>query len=141
MDVPLFSTASLSGILAHQAIFKRFEVDTHPVVIGVVFLGAPFAIAHGLKNYVPRYADSAQLIAFLIVGCFLLSLLTSILVYRALFHPLRDFPGPFSARLSKLWALTQAVKSYLKWYQVDAELHQKYGDYVRTGRLSYTLDD
>jgi hypothetical protein len=131
--VTLFLTAAFSGVLAHQTLFKRFEVDTHPVIIAVSFLGAPSIVGYVLKNYTVRHAPASQSTAYLLVGAFILSLWMSMFLYRAFFHPLAKFPGPFPAKISKLWALSQAAKTNLKWYQVDNELHQKYGDYVRTG--------
>lgn len=138
----LFVTVALSGILAHHVFFKRFEIDTHPLLIFVLFLGGPSISSFVLRTYTTTYAESASLIGFLLVLCFLLSLWASILGYRAFFHPLRKFPGPFYAKLTKFWALSQAAKTHLKWYQVDHKLHLKYGDYVRTGifNLLYNED-
>lgn len=133
----LFGTAAFSGIISHQILFKRFEVDTHPLLIFVSFLGAPSIASYVLRNYTTRYEENASLIGFLLVVCYLVSLWISIIVYRAFFHPLGKFPGPFYGKLTKLWALSQAAKTHLKWYQVDTELHKKYGDYVRTGAFIY----
>jgi hypothetical protein len=59
--------------------------------------------------------------------------------YRAFFHPLNDFPGPFGAKLSKLWAMGKVVQSNIKWYKVLEKLHVEYGDFVRVGmRISRT---
>ena len=129
----LLATASVTGVVVHQVLFKRVELDPHPLLIAISFLGAPPILAYILKTYTIQYANSSQSTAYILVGCFTCSLWISILTYRAFFHPLSNFPGPFPARLSKLWALTQAAKTHLKWYQVDAELHKQYGDYVRTG--------
>jgi hypothetical protein len=129
----LFSAAALSGVVAHLGFFKRVEVDRHPLLIVFAFLGAPFALKKLLSTYFQEYAEITVGTSCLVVGYFLLSLWTSILVYRAFFHPLNKFPGPVPAKLSKLWALTQLIKTGMKWYQVDAALHKKYGDYVRTG--------
>lgn len=129
----LLATAALSGIIAHQLLFKRFEVDTHPVLIFCVFAASPFAVSY--------LARSSTTTAFLSTGTFLSSLWLSMLFYRAFFHPLRQFPGPFTAKLSKLWGLYQAAKTGLKWYKVDAELHEKYGDYVRTGPREISVRD
>jgi hypothetical protein len=129
----LFAIAAFFGFVAHRCFFKQVEVDTHPLLVATTFLGAPFAVKHVLSSYFQQYSETTLGTSFLIVGCFLLSLWTSVLLYRTFFHPLNNFPGPFPAKLSKVWALTQVAKTGLKWYQVDATLHQKYGDYVRTG--------
>lgn len=134
-SLTLFATAAFFGVVAHQILFKRVEVDTHPLIIFVSFLGAPTLVSCLLRSYSTRYVENATSMGVFLVGCFLLSLWISILVYRILFHPLKKFPGPFNAKISKIWALKQAAKTNLKWYQVDSDLHQKYGDYVRTGKI------
>lgn len=137
----LFGIASVLGVVAHQSFFKRVEVDTHPLLIGVGFAATPFAIDHLLSNYFQNHPQITIRISFLVVGCFILSIWMSMLLYRAFFHPLNKFPGPTPAKLSKIWALVQAAKTGLKWYQVDNALHHKYGDYVRTGGFptSYSI--
>ncbi|KAH9908408.1 cytochrome P450 [Xylariomycetidae sp. FL2044] len=58
----------------------------------------------------------------------------SILVYRAFFHRLRRFPGPFLAELSRFCAMSTAAKNLQA--NVEAQrLHAEYGDFVRVGRL------
>ncbi|KAL4926701.1 uncharacterized protein BDV17DRAFT_149951 [Aspergillus undulatus] len=72
-------------------------------------------------------------VAFLAWSSLVVSLWTSILVYRAFFHPLKDFPGPFGARLSKFWSLTKVLQTNIRWYRTLNALHEQYGDFVRTG--------
>ena len=137
----LCAIAAILGLVAHQCFFRRVEVDTHPLLIALAFIGAPFAVKHILSNYFQQYAQMTCGTSFLIVGCFLFSLWTSMLLYRAFFHPLNKFRGPMPAKLSKIWAFVQTAKTGLKWYRVDAVLHQEYGDYVRTGMsLETTLN-
>jgi hypothetical protein len=56
----------------------------------------------------------------------------SILTYRAFFHRLSRFPGPFRARLSNLYATKLANKDEHMYLEVQ-ELHRRYGDIVRIG--------
>lgn len=65
---------------------------------------------------------------------FALTLTTSILIYRAFFHRLRKFPGPFAARLTKLWSVYNSSKN-LQYHFVLDDVHKKYGDVVRTGMV------
>ena len=129
----LCAIAAILGLVAHQCFFKLVEVDTHPLLIALTFIAAPFAVKHILSNCFQKYAQITSETSFFAVGCFLFSLWTSMLLYRAFFHPLNKFPGPTPAKLSKIWAFVQTAKTRLKWYRVDAVLHQEYGDYVRTG--------
>jgi hypothetical protein len=129
----LFATTVLLGVSAHLFLFKRVEVDSQPLIIAGLFLGAPFFVSYILSHYSAQYAKHSLKTAFSLLGCFTSSLGSSILLYRAFFHRLGKFPGPFLAKLSKFWALRQTIRTGMKWYQVDVELHKQYGDYVRTG--------
>lgn len=56
---------------------------------------------------------------------------SSILVYRVWFHRLHRFPGPFGAKLSKLFHLWSIRR--LAQYQWLHALHKTYGPVVRVG--------
>lgn len=64
--------------------------------------------------------------------CFYIPLFTSVLIYRAFFHRLHPFPGPFSLKLSKFVAAYQNVEKDRDFERVW-NLHKQYGDIVRTG--------
>ena len=64
--------------------------------------------------------------------CYLISLFTSISIYRLYFHPLAKFPGPFWARLWMWWKISKYAEEE-KAYFVVHKLHQEYGDVVRIG--------
>jgi len=55
----------------------------------------------------------------------------SIGIYRRLFHRLRNFPGPFSASVTRIWALKTINQG--NYFQVIKDLHRKHGDFVRVG--------
>ncbi len=131
----LLATGVASGVALHQ-VFKRVEIDGHPALVLGIFAGALFCLAIILPNLSVQYESfwSALSVAWLTVSCAVISLLANILIYRAFFHPLNNFPGPFGAKLSKFWALRQVVKSKFRWYQVSQKLHEQYGDYVRIGK-------
>ena len=65
------------------------------------------------------------------------ALFCSILVYRIFFHRLRGFPGPRMAKVSKLWNVFKAARS--NNYQLLEDLYHRYGEFVRTGKLKFTL--
>lgn len=127
-----FLFAAAAGVGIHQ-VLKRVNIDLYPLTaVGVV------VAAHwGLLSVVYRHGDytlwEANRQAFMLVCTTLASLAVNVLVYRAFFHRLRHFPGPFGAKLSKFWAMWQVVESKARYYQVTQRLHEKYGDYVRTG--------
>ena len=61
----------------------------------------------------------------------------SLLTY--LFDPLRDIPGPFFARFTRLWYLLELYKG--AYELTDIELHKKYGPIVRIAPHEYSIDD
>jgi cytochrome P450 family 628 len=70
----------------------------------------------------------------------LAGLYSSMPLYRAFFHQLSVYPGPFLARLSNFYITAKSVKK-LHLFEVVQKLHAQYGDYVRIGtsELSYIL--
>ncbi|KAJ2973892.1 hypothetical protein NQ176_g6345 [Zarea fungicola] len=72
----------------------------------------------------------ASLSALLLSLTFAAGVWGSILVYRAFFHRLTRFPGPFAARLSNIYLTLLSVRHFQLFEEIQA-LHQKYGDIVR----------
>lgn len=64
----------------------------------------------------------------------------SMLLYRAFFHRLRHFPGPFAARLSTFYMTYLSARRGQVYEDVRA-LHRKYGDYVRVGPTEISIAD
>jgi hypothetical protein len=124
--------AALAGPVSHHLIWIQSEWD------GVFYkIAAAAAVLQPLALLVLRLGglDFVQsLIAlFVLQTSYLVSLFTSIAVYRLFFHSTRSFPGPFWARLSQWWRVYEFAKSE-KGYLVVHELHQRYGDVVRIGQ-------
>ncbi|KAH8727656.1 cytochrome P450 [Phaeosphaeriaceae sp. PMI808] len=55
--------------------------------------------------------------------------------YRTFFHPLRTFPGPFKARLSKWWSIKQTLDSSRRLHRTQQQMQKQYGDFVRTNTI------
>lgn len=68
----------------------------------------------------------------LIASRFNTGLFGSMLIYRAFFHRLHRFPGPYMAKLSRWYALRQAVRTKQSHIILET-IHEKYGDFVRMG--------
>lgn len=62
----------------------------------------------------------AQILAISIAG---ISLFT--FIHRLAFDALRDIPGPFLGRFTRLWELQQVISG--DWHQKVIKLHKKYG--------------
>lgn len=89
-----------------------------------------------LEQIVPRPTGAvlgAGVCLVLWFGCYV--------IYQVYFHPLARFPGPFLASVTDLWQTYQFLT--LKQPYNLAELHAKYGQFVRYGpdKLSITAED
>lgn len=138
----VLGSAAAVGTLLHQ-FFRTVEADRYPLSILGSVIASHWAVAYGLRSTSEQYASfwASQRLAFLIVSAAVVSLWANILIYRAFFHPLNRFPGPFGAKLTKLWSLKQVVGSDIRWYRVASELHKQHGDYVRVGPRELSVLD
>lgn len=128
MSAPL--AASILGLLAHQLIFIRGEWHLLAPVVALVHFFATFLlIAIDIQRNNRVYGSDINSLPSII--CYLVSLFSSIVIYRLYFHRLRHFPGPKLAAASKLWHVWQCRDS--RNHLVLQLLHQKYGSFVRTG--------
>jgi tryprostatin B 6-hydroxylase len=75
--------------------------------------------------------------ATLFATCYFFGLYASLLVYRAFFHPLNKFPGPFGNRLGNLWFSAQLGGADA--YKQVLRLHTKYGPFVRVGSSDLSI--
>lgn len=114
---------ALLAVSLHELFLRRAEVD-HLVLPGIVFSSVVFS---GLVFYLGIAAATGLTFSFW--G----SLSVWISLYRVLWHPLRHFPGPFWAKLSKWWSVKQTWDTNWHWHRVQQSLQQQYGDFVRTG--------
>lgn len=71
------------------------------------------------------------------LASFATCLYASMIGYRVLFSPLRHFPGPTMAAVSKFWYLSHSTKGDMP--QVMRALNRKYGDIVRIGPNELTI--
>ena len=124
--------AFLIGIGSHHTYFIHGE---HLTNIPKVLLVATLVYALGVyarSSYADTSLATASLAVSEIYAVYLTGLWSSILIYRAFFHRLRDIPGPFGARLSKFYHI-YAIRG-LDQYRWFADLHKKYGPVVRVGK-------
>ena len=121
------------GVTSHILYFVRGEHHQHTLqFLQIIFYGFfPSSLILGLLLHI-NYAQTMKLGAMLIAS-YLTGLWLSMLVYRSLFHPLHPFPGSRLARLSKFYQFLSGFR--LDAYRRSHEAHQKYGNFVRTGRL------
>lgn len=94
--------STLLGMLLHQ-IFRYVEVDNCGWEMVCTYLASLILLAVGLVQFSNLSVGSALQHTCLAGTMCLTALYVSILVYRAFFHRLHRFPGPFTARLSNLY--------------------------------------
>jgi cytochrome P450 len=121
----------LTAILIHETVLRRVEVDhlTLPIlaVSSIGYLGLTY-----LAGFLP---------ATTLFLTFWSSLWIYIGLYRVFFHPLRNYPGPLGARLSKWYTVNSVVKTRWHYCRIQQEMQKQYGDYVRTGPRELTIFD
>jgi hypothetical protein len=132
----LLATAVVSflGGIATHVVIRPHEIDSK---VWAIFFSYFAVLAHLLLGYVLLCGFSvgkALLKTIIVSNAFNLGLVGSILTYRAFFHRLHRFPGPFPAKLSRFYAMKNAARN-LKANEDIQKLHEKYGDFVRVGKL------
>lgn len=125
--------AAATGIASHNLLFIHGEWHMQaPRLLRIYLVLTLFACMEELRYSSGSAAERLEG-ALLLIGVYALSLLASLVVYRTIFHRLRNFPGPFWARVSKFWHVEKCLSSSSQNHIVLDELHKKYGTFVRTG--------
>lgn len=122
----------VAGIISHWMIFVRGEHHLQAARLLLLYLvvaGSLFLVDLR-KN--KASVDHAAMSSISIVGAYALGLFASMATYRLFFHRLRHFPGPYLAKLTKLWHTWHVLDG--KQYLLLDALHKQYGDFVRTGK-------
>jgi hypothetical protein len=132
MALPMASLiAAGAGVFCHHAYFIRGEHLTDiPVILRYVALLLVIGIATLTLTTRLSLLDSGLFFARL-CAAFLAGSWTSVLIYRAFFHRLGRFPGPFAARLSQFYH-SWSVRRLDQYRWLD-DLHKTYGPVVRIG--------
>ncbi|KAI1387314.1 cytochrome P450 monooxygenase-like protein [Hypoxylon trugodes] len=118
------------GFIAHIGFFIRNEWH----MSGAKIIVAHLALCSTLAYVLIHMEDSAGAVyrsLATLTTWYLLSLFSSILIYRVFFHATRSFPGPKLAAVTKLWHVFHVRDS--RNFLFMEKLHKKYGNFVRTG--------
>lgn len=136
-DLPLYQLSLLSfttAVTSHITYFCHSERDLIAKQIFLVAIFAPLAFQSLFQFHLKLPFWSCVQLTSTIYGSFLLGMWSSMVVYRIWFHPLRNFPGPFWAKVTKLWIPYTHWRTNWQYHLVMLELHKKYGDIVRIGK-------
>ena len=123
--------AGMAGVLSHMLVYIRGEWHlqaTKLFKLYVMLYGILAIVEAQIYSLSWHEALSASL---QICRCYASCVFASMIMYRAVFHRLRNFPGPVLARISKLWHVYHCLDS--KNHILMEKLHRQYGDFVRTG--------
>jgi hypothetical protein len=113
--------AALLGVLFHLWVCQiEFELIMFHFMAASVLAFTGMTFAFGFAK------------ALLFAASFDAAVLTSIAVYRLVFHRCRKFPGPVGAKLTRFYAANLSAKN-VQYYKELAKMHSQYGDFVRTG--------
>lgn len=127
------------GLAAHQLLFIRGEWHIQAPQVAVFHIGL-YTILPALASFTRDEALRGlfQALVWASYG-YPPALVSSTLVYRIVFHPLSraGFKGPWYAPISKMWHVWACRGSQNQL--VLAEIHAKYGDFVRTGPSEVTV--
>ncbi|KAM0335212.1 hypothetical protein ACHAQA_000254 [Verticillium albo-atrum] len=131
------------GVLAHVFVFRVGEWDLRTTKLLGAFLAVQGLLSvylwkadvDGLTTVYQAWKVAAQLSFSFLAGIY-----SSLLIYRAAFHRLNRFPGPFAARLSNFYITRRSVKNF-QLFQEVRDLHAQYGDIVRIGPSELSIAD
>lgn len=129
--IPVYLASSL-GIISHVFYFIQGEhhINAPQIFRGYIISCICVYVACRVSQ-LEEYSTALPATA-LLVSVYAGSLLGSIAVYRIFFHRTGAFSGPFLARVTKFYHTFKARNSDQHLW-LD-HLHEKYGDYVRTGK-------
>jgi hypothetical protein len=128
-------SAALFGILFHQAA-RNVEFELYMYHVMALSTVAYFGLIYALAQVEPQTLSGAIWTSTLFATCFNTTVLSSIAVYRLFFHRCRNFPGPLPAKITRFYAAYLSAKD-VQYYKELAKVHEKYGDFVRTGLLHH----
>ena len=134
MNAFLAFCAFYSGLCSHLVYFIHGEHNRAAPKWFLFVVFGPLLITGCMSRMRSMTFPEAYYIVTALFIWFAFGLLGSMTLYRAFFHRIGNFPGPFGARLSKFWTVAQ-VAAKLDYHKKLDALHQTYGDYVRTGTV------
>lgn len=135
---PAAAFASALGVFSHLAYWMHGEHHAAAPRIALAFLLEPIGLVTFLFGYAGLSMFEALRLVTVTWWAYVALVWMSMFIYRAFFHRLGGYSGPFFARLSKFWHFSKVMKVD-NYKQLD-KLHARYGPYVRTGVLK-SLED
>ena len=125
--------AALLGILSHLLYFIRGERHAQALAIfQLTIIIVSLSVVALIQLFDYGLISAIQATACVSTS-YISSLWTSMVVYRVFFHPLRHFPGPPLAKLSKFYHSLCCWNLQGQNHRVRGRWHEQYGEFVRIG--------
>ena len=131
-------TAFALGIVVHNLLLKYIELDIYLPHLFAFSILTKSALTYAHIHYENVSVVESILKVSAETVCFTVGVFLSMVVYRLFFHRIRKFPGPFGARVSRLYSMRLAAKK-VQYHLELAKLHEQYGDFIRTGMFQSDL--
>lgn len=130
----LVPVAAFLGFASHVGYFMKGEHHMEAMPLFQATLLLPPSLTAAMVYLTDSTVLEATKVVGLLLGTYVAAMFTSIFFYRVCFHRLRSFPGPFGARISKLWHVAKLgnkdnFRHLVRW-------HAKFGKFVRIGMES-----
>lgn len=119
--------AATVGFLSHILYFIRgYRV---PQTVGIIFTFCACGVILSVLSILTNGLLDGLLVFSVVSGSYIATLSASIVIYRLFLHPLRAFPGPLPAKISKIYNI--AIAQHMHEHQNSWV--KQYGDIVRIG--------
>ncbi|KAL7928133.1 cytochrome P450 [Trichoderma chlorosporum] len=100
-----------AGVTSHHLIYRSFEIDGYALQLLLIFFISIFSLIIAYMQFVNCNFMLALCRVLLAATAYSLGAAISIITYRAFFHSLNRFPGPFLAKISRFHAKYNAAKN------------------------------
>lgn len=138
--LPLCSLVAGVGVLSHLFYFRIGEhLIPSPTYVKLA-LTAPLVLFVLLYILREQTVWQSSITTTALYWSFMGGVFSSVTLYRAFFHPLQAYSGPFLARVSQFYLpFNVSERANSAWF--INSLHQKYGDYFRLGPNLLSVSD
>jgi len=123
------AAAAVTGFLSHVLYFIKGyrDMQAFHILVGHVLAYGGITAGVATQSGIGR----AFVVSTAVFAAYLASLFTSIVTYRLFFHPLRRFPGPLAAKITRFYGPWTARNRQMHLEQM--KLFKQYGNIVRIG--------
>ena len=128
------------GVATHVAVLRRIDSVEYGPKLALAVVFGPATIFLGL--YLLISSTFVQAIFQTTIWCssYVFGILASMTIYRLFFHPLKSYPGPVFGKLIQ-WHYVWKIGAKKDQHRYLERLHEKYGEYVRTGPNTISIAD